>query len=222
MTEIEWVWEGTLESPAASYAITPKGALPGVRIGKPAWWSDETFGTAWIPPAGGARYGLARFAFALMPGERQTILRAELSVGLKALGGSERPTFFDLVPRTTTVKETGELKAVLGPAIKLPGDIEFSLASIESTEHVQRLVPVLSVSGIGHSVAQWACQSHEAHPLTGDQLVYAVIELPPGAVAARATLALTVQARGPFGIIPAILPQAAQEHLNVTLGARDL
>lgn len=216
---IEYVWDGALEAPpgAETYTVRGGSGLPRVSIGRPAWWSDEkVLGEKWTPPAGGRRYGLARFAFSLRPEGRQAVRRAELIVHLHARGSGPRPIAFDLFPKTTTEEQTGEFKVSVGPDFKFAG-AEASVASAEATINHRQAAPVITIDGIGENFARWVFAAHPARPLVGSQTVYATIELPPGVAAARVSVQLSAEVAGSFGPIRGILPETEKERLSWVL-----
>ena len=112
--------------------VTRGDGLPRVSLGRPAWWSDQKLlGEAWTPPAGGQRYGLARFAFSVRLEGRQAARRAEFIVYLHARGAGARPVFFDLLPKAVNEEQAGEFSVGIGPDFKF-GGAEASLARAET------------------------------------------------------------------------------------------
>ncbi len=217
---IEYVWDGALEPPPDAQTFTTRGGdgLPRVSIGRPVWWSDQkVLGEQWVPPAGGRRYGLARFAFSLRPEGRQAVKRAEFIVYLFATGSGKRPIAFDLFPKTTTEEQTGSRTVGLDPKFKFVKAVEVSGLKAETTMDVTQAVPVITVDGIGENFARWAFESRPAHPLVGSQVVYATVELPPGAEAARASVHLSAEVTGSFGPIRGILLEKESERLSWVL-----
>ncbi len=211
----ESAWEGELAPPGGVFARGD--GLPTVSLGRPAWWSDgEMLGKEWVPPAGGRRYGLARFAFSLRPGARQEVKRVEFVVHLHAKGGGQRPLVFDLFPKAVTEEQTGEFKVGVGPDFKFMG-AEASLANVETTINLKQAVPVITADGVGESVARWVFQSRPAHPLLGSQSAYVVVELPPGVEAARASLLLSAEVTTRFGPMRGLLPEAERDRLSWVL-----
>ena len=186
--QVEFEWEGELAPPSGVY-VTRGDGLPRVSLGRPAWWSDQkVLGEQWTSPAGGHRHGLARFAFSLRPGERQSVRSAEFIVYLHARGAGPRPIFFDLLPKVVTEEQTGSRAFGIDPKFKFAGAVEFSGVKAETTINVKQAVPVIAADGIGESTARWVFEARPAHPLVGSQMVYAVVELPPGVESARASL----------------------------------
>jgi hypothetical protein len=209
---IEPAWEGALAPPKGVFA-PPGEKLPTVSIGRPVWWDGEDIlGEKWTPPAGGNRYGLVRFAFSLRPEGRKVVRRAELMVSLEAENGGGAPVVFDLLPKVTTEDKTGSFKATVGLDFKF-----LSLAQAETTIDFTQKVPVIVADGIGESIARWLFVSGRAHPLVGSQLVYAILEMPAGKSAARASLHLSAEVATSLGPIRGILPREASEHLSWVL-----
>jgi|CXWL01.1.fsa_nt_gi hypothetical protein len=209
-------WEGELAPPEGVFA---KGdGLPTVSLGRPAWWSDgKVLGKEWVPPAGGRRYGLARFAFSLRPGARQEVKRVEFVVHLHAKGGGARPVVFDLFPKAVTEEQTGTRTLGLDPKFKFVDAVEVSGLKAETTINVRQAVPVITADGVGESVARWVFQSRPAHPLIGSQSAYVVVELPPGVAAARASLLLSAEVTTRFGPMRGLLPEDERERLSWVL-----
>ena len=217
---IEYVWDGELEPPpdVKTFATRGGGELPRVSIGRPVWWSDQkVLGEKWTAPAGGRRYGLARFAFSLRPQEKQTVRKAELIVRLSAKGGGLNPIAFDLFPKPTTEEQTGEFNVKVGPDFKFAG-AELSVASAETTVNLRQAAPVITVDGIGESFARWVFAAHSARPLVGSQLAYATIELPPGVAAARASVQLSADVASGFRSALGFLPERDSARLSWVLG----
>jgi hypothetical protein len=220
---IEWEWEGYLESPIGLFAARSPDTLPSVSIGKPAWWPDDKMpGDKWTPPAGGSRYGLARFAFSLRPDPRQMIKTAEFTLDFSAIGPGQagrlpRPTAFDLYPQLVTEEQTGSRSIGLDPKFKFGSVAEFSGAKAEVTLNVKQALVVTKVDGLGESYARWTFTARPAHPLTGSQEVYVVVELPPGVEAARASAQLSAEVANPLGPFKGLLPQTEQARFSWVL-----
>ncbi len=209
---VEPAWEGVLAPPKGVFA-PPGEKLPTVSIGRPVWWDGEAIlGEKWTQPSGGKRYGLARFAFSLRPQGRKVVRRAELMVSLEAENGGGAPVVFDLLPKVTTEEKTGTFKATVGLDFKFA-----SLAQAETTIDLHQEVPVIVADGIGESIARWVFVSGPAHPLVGSQLVYAILELPAGTSAARASLHLSAEVATSLGPIRGILPKEASGQLSWVL-----
>jgi hypothetical protein len=213
---VEVAWEGVLAPPAGVFA-TRGEELPRVSLGQPTWWSDQkVLGEKWTPPAGGQRYGLARFAFSLRPQGRQAVRRAEFMVYLHAKGAGPRPTAFDLFPQAVTEEQTGAVTVGIGPDFKFAG-AEASLAKAETTINLRQAAPVITADGIGEHTARWVVVARPAHPLTGSQTVYIIVELPPGVPAARASLQLSAEVTTRFGPVRGLLPETERASLSWVL-----
>ena len=212
---LEIVWQGELQTPAEVYRGE---GLPKVSIGKPSWWSDQkVLGEKWTPPAGGRRYGLARFVFTLRPAERQEISRAEFTVYLFAASAGPRPTAFDLYPKAVTEEQTGTRTVGLDPSLKFAEVVELSGVKAETTLNVKQSAPVITAYGIGESTARWVFESRPAHPLLGSQSAYAVVELPPGVEAARASLQLSAEVATRYGPVRGLIKETEQARLSFVL-----
>jgi len=213
----ETAWEGELAPPEGVFA-KGGGDLPTVSLGRPAWWSDgKVLGKEWVPPAGGKRYGLARFVFSLRPGARQEVKGVEFVVHLHAKGGGARPVVFDLFPKAVTEEQTGMRTVGVDPKLKFVDAIEVSGLKAETTINVRQAMPVITADGVGESVARWVFQSRPAHPLIGSQSAFVVVELPPGVEAARASLLLSAEVTTRLGPVRGLLPEAERERLSWVL-----
>jgi hypothetical protein len=203
---VETAWEGELVPPSGVFAVRGK-AMPKVSIGRPDWWAGQKIlGEAWKAPEGGYRYGLARFAFSLRPEGRQEVRRAELVVDLLPEDGGARPIAFDLEPKAETEEKTGAFTLGIGPNFKF-SSVGVTLAKAEATINLRRVFPVITADGIGESTVRWVFASRPAHPLVGSQIVYAIVQLPPGADAARVSLFLNAEIATAFGPIKGLLPK---------------
>lgn len=204
---IEPLWEGALAQPSETYA-TRGAAGPHVTLGKPAWWSDtQMLGDAWHAPAGGQRYGVARFAFSLRVDSGQTVQRVTFSVALHAQPAGARPIAFDLSPMLTTATQTGTRKVGVGPGFKFFG-VDVTVGQAEFSITTQQAVPVIAAEGVGESAVRWVFAAHPAHPLVGAQLTYIVVELPQGVAAASAAMHLTADVQTRLGRALFLPPQA--------------
>ena len=203
---VETGWEGELVPPSGIFA--PRGkAMPKVSIGKPDWWAGQKIlGDAWKAPEGGYNYGMARFAFSLRPEGRQEVRRTELVVDLQPEDGGARPTAFDLTPRAETEEQTGAFALGIGPDFKF-SSVGVTLAKAETTINLRRVFPVITADGIGESTARWVFASRPAHPLVGSQIVYAIVQMPPGVEATRVSLFLNAEMTTGFGPIKGLLPK---------------
>lgn len=208
--ELKWIWTGEMDVRGV-VPVSRNSSVPQLELGKPAWWDEPSMmGKSWTPPSGGARYGLARFALGLDIEARSTLTRLDFKVKLKGLGRGDAPLFFDLYPRSVTESHSGALKAGLGPEVKTPGGLEFKLAQVEASETLQWVAPAVTAWGIGKSEARWKCEARETRPLAGQHLFYAVVELPPGVIAARVTVDVNVEVRSGPVLLRAVLPPQAE------------
>ncbi|HQI92018.1 MAG TPA: hypothetical protein PLS48_10325 [Methanotrichaceae archaeon] len=209
---VETAWEGELVHHAGIMKARGKG-MPHVSIGKPDWWSGETLGEFWKAPEGDYSYGLARFAFSLRPEGMQEVRKAELMLDFQSDDGGARPVAFDLVPRAKTEEQTGSVTLGIGPDFKL-SSVGVTLAKAETTINFKWVFPVIITDGIGESTARWVFASKPAHPLVGSQIVYAVVQLPPGANTARVKLFLSAE----IGRFKGFLPQDEECDMSWILG----
>jgi hypothetical protein len=185
-------WTGQLVPPQGVF--TPKeGALPRVSLGRPDWWPGQAIlGEQWRPPAGGGRYGLARFKFSLRPEAGQTVQQAEFTVRLLAQGGGRNPLAFDLFPREVTAERSRSLKVGIAPSLTF-AEFEGSLGGVETTLDTSYVVPVITATGLGEQTVRWTFQRQRTHPLAGSRVVYAIVEVPPQVAGVRATLHLAAR-----------------------------
>lgn len=193
---VEDAWTGDLVQAQETFASGFRGrggALPRVSLGKPDWWSDQAvLGKTWHPPDGGQRYGLVRFKFSLRPEAYQKIDKADFTVRLLPAGGGPNPVAYDVYPQQITTPRDSSVKIGLGPSLSF-GEVEGSLGSVETTLDTTSVVPVITASGLGESTIRWTFDHQRDHLLTGSRVVYALIELPPGISAVRASLHLSAR-----------------------------
>ena len=130
--------------------------------------------------------------------------------------GIERPKAFDLAPRVETEEQTGMFTLGIGPDFKF-SSVDLTLAKAETTINLHRVFPVITADGIGESTARWVFASRPAHPLVGSQIVYAVVQLPPGVEAARVSLMLNAEMTTGLGPIKGLLPEDKACDLSWTL-----
>jgi hypothetical protein len=213
---VETAWEGELVPPSGVFA--PRGkVMPKVSIGKPDWWTGrKIMGNAWKAPEGGYSYGLARFAFSLRPEGKQEVRRTELVVDFRPQDDGARPIAFDLEPRAETEEQTGAFTLGIVPDFKF-SSVNVTLAKAETTINLHRVFPVITADGIGESTARWVFASRPAHPLVGSQIVYAIVQMPPGVDAARVSLFLNAEMTTRFGPIKGLLPKDEACDLGWTL-----
>jgi hypothetical protein len=182
-------------------------AMPQVSIGKPDWWTGQKIlGDAWKDPEGGYSDGLARFAFSLRPESRQEVRKAELVVDFRPEDGGARPIAFDLEPRAETEEKTGAFTLGIGPDFKF-SSVGVTLAKAEATINLRRVFPVITADGIGESITRWVFASRPAHPLVGSQIVYEIVQIPPGVEAFRVSLFLNAEMTTGFGPIKGLPPK---------------
>ncbi len=192
---------------------------PTISIGKPHWWNQQNImGDQLITPASGARYGLARFVFALRPQKNQDVKRVEFNIHLHAKGAGARPIAFDLLPKTTTVEETGKVSVGIDPKFKFVAIKASGIPKAEVAIDIKQAKVVIASEGTGSSAARWLFESHATRPLVGDTSVYVIVELPPGVEAARATLHLRAEVKDRFNVASYFVPEEQRERLSVVLG----
>lgn len=129
-------------------------------------------------------------------------------VGLDTIDGGQALLVFDMVPRVMTEEKTGTSTVGIGLNFK------FASARAETIIDLRQAVPVTTADGIGESTARWVFVSTRAHPLTGSQTVFAMVELPQGAKAARASLHLSVEVATRLGPIRGLLPRESEAYLS--------
>lgn len=210
---IKYAWEGQLIRSTGMF-LGGGDKLPAASIGVPMWWSEEKLlGEQWQPPDPGAqlsrrRYGLARFAFSLAPNDNQKVRRAEFTAYLQFKDKETPPIFYDLFPQIVTSEEVGELRAGIGP------DFKFKLVEVaETTIALTQAVPVSAVEGSGQSIIRWVFTARPTLPIGGQQLMYAVVELPPGVPSVRVTTHLVVEVITSMGPVRGFLPKT--EHASL-------
>jgi hypothetical protein len=197
---VETAWEGELVPLSGVMAARGK-AMPRVSIGKPDWWAGESLGESFKAPEGGYKYGLARFAFSLRPEGMQKVRKAELVLDFQPGEDSKRSVAFDLVPRAEIEEQTGSFTLGIGPDFKF-FSVDVTLAKAETTINLRRAFPVIITYGIGESTARWVFVSRPAHPLVGSQIVYAMVQMPPGVEAAKVRLFLNAEIGRFKGFLP--------------------
>lgn len=219
----EPLWEGALEPGAGMFKATRGDDAPTIRIGKPHWWNQQNImGDQLITPANGARYGLARFVFALRPQKNQDVHRVEFNIHLHAKSAGARPIAFDLFPKTTTADKTGKVSVGIDPKFKFTDGVSTVEASgmpkAEVAIDMKQAKVVIASEGTGSSAARWLFESHATRPLVGDTSVYVIVELPPNVEAARAALHLRAEVKDRFNVVSYFVPEEQRERLSVVLG----
>jgi len=91
------------------------------------------------------------------------------------------------------------------------------VAKAETKFNLKQSIPVLTADGIGESVARWVFIAGSTHPLVGSQVVYAILELPPGVEAARVSLLLSAEVEMRFGLLRGRLPETERARLSWVL-----
>ncbi len=214
----EPLWEGALEPGAGMFKAARGDEAPTIKFGKPHWWNQQNImGDKMITPANNARYGLARFVFALSPQKNQEVQRVEFNVHLHAKGAGARPIAFDLFPKTTTVEETGKASVGIDPKFKFVAIEASGIPKAEIAFDKKQDKVVIASEGTGSSAARWLFESHATRPLVGDTSVYVIVELPPDVEAARATLHLRAEVKDRFNVASYFIPEEQRERLSVVL-----
>jgi len=213
------LWEGALEPSAGMFKAARGDDALMISIGKPHWWNQQNImGDKLITPASGARYGLARFVFALRPQKNQEVKRVEFNIDLHAKGAGARPIAFDLFPKTTTVEQTGKASVGIDPKFKFVVIEASGMPKAEVALDIKQAKVVITSEGTGSSAARWLFESHATRPLVGDTSVYVIVELPLGVEAARATLHLRAEVKDRFNVASYFIPEEQRERLSVVLG----
>lgn len=214
--ETKNLWEGALESPAATYR-----GVDGVSasIGEPFQWADgEMLGEKWRPPVGGNRFYLLQLAFTLRPSGNMKVTSAEFGLSLGAQAG-KRALVFDAFPREQTVEQKDAVTLGIGPDFKF-GTTDASLAKAEATFDFGSVIPVVRVEGLQEARLLWRYSEHAKYPLTGSRRMIAIVTLPQEMKTARVTLELTVNAEGRYGPIRVSPPVYEQSKLHWVVGER--
>jgi len=217
--DFEVAWEGRLEYEDPAETAERGGTiLPMVQIGKATWWNDQRIlGDKWIPPAGGNRYGLARFPFSLNPLARQQVRTVEVGIQLMARGTGVAPLAFDMAPGNEN--ETSDVERVVGftPTFKLI-PVEVSGPKAEQTVKVKVAAAVITASNLMTDHPRWTFTAHSNRPIRGSQSVYLVVELPPAVAVARARLQITATLGDQvFGPAKGLLPTASADRRTFSL-----
>ncbi len=217
--DFEVAWEGTLEYEDTAEAKSRGGTvLPKVQIGKPTWWTDQRIlGEKWIPPAGGNRYGFARFPFSINPLERQQVQKVEVDIQLMARGTGPAPLAFDMLPGNEN--ETTEAERILGfsPTFKL-APIEVSGPKAEQTVKIKVAAAVITASNLMTGNPVWVFKAHANRPIRGNQGVYVVVEMLPELAAVRARIQVKADLVDTmFGPAKGLLPRNSEDHRTFTL-----
>ncbi|MCX6674729.1 MAG: hypothetical protein NTY37_13235 [Methanothrix sp.] len=139
-----------------------------------------------------------------------------MMVDFRPEDGGARPVAFDLEPRAETEEQTGAFTLGIGPDFKF-SSVNVTLAKAETTINLRRVFPVITADGIGESTARWIFASRPAHPLVGSQIVYAIVQLPPGAETSKVSLFLNAEMTTGFGPIKGLLPKDEACDLSWTL-----
>jgi len=214
---IKYAWEGQLIQSTGMF-LGGGEKLPGASIGVPMWWSEEQLlGEQWRPPDPATqryrcRYGLVRFAFSLRPNENQKIRRAEFTAYLQFKPDGGQPIFNGLFPQIVTSEELGELRTGIGPDFKFgPTEMAATTVSLKQT------APVSAAEGKGQSIIRWSFSMRPTHPIGGQQLMYAIVELPSGMPSVRVVVHLIADVTTNLGPVRGFLPKTEHAALGWAL-----
>lgn len=211
------LWEGALESPAATY----RGA-DGVSasIGEPFQWADgEMLGDKWKPPLGGNRFYLLQLAFTLKPSGNMKVTSAEFYLSLNPQG-NKKAIVFDAFPREQMVEQKNAITLGVGANFKLTPLVEVSIAKAETTIDFGYVVPVIQIEGLQEPRLCWRFSGHAKYPLGGSKRMVAIVSLPDGMNNALAKLELNVTAEDRFGKLFLMPPAYDTERLRFVVGER--
>jgi len=224
-TEIEEIaWEGPLEPPAVAKAIG-KDVRPVAAIGKPEVWEsakalENEVNRVWTPPLSGASFWLVRLACTLRkPASLVDISEVEQALYLRPKNRQAKAdsTYaYSLFPDRLTAESKTEFTVNLGPALKF-GEAEFNLGGAGATIEYRKVYPVIQSYGAGSPSPYWLFKPHAAHPLEGDQFVYAVLAAQQDAGGIRVSLDLKVTIETGLGPFKFALPDKARANLSFTV-----
>jgi hypothetical protein len=224
-TEIkEIAWEGSLEPPETAKSIgdTPR---PVVTIGKPEIWDTadalkNEVNQVWTPPLTAASFWLVRLACTLRePPGLPHITEVEQSLYLRPKNRLAKPdsTYaYSLYPDRLTAENKTDFTLSLGPALKF-GEAELKVGELGAAIEYRRVYPVIQSYGAGSPTPSWFFKPHAAHPLEGDQFVYAVLAAQNGAEGIRVSLDLKVTIESELGPIRFAPPEKARANLSFTV-----
>lgn len=220
----EIAWEGPLEPSPTTKA--PAGSpRPVVTIGRPEIWPvaealKNELGQVWTPPLGGADFWLVRLACSLRePPGRASIGEAEQALYLRPKNhraGPESAYAFSLYPDRLTAESKTDFTIGLGPALKF-GGAELELAELGAKIEYRKVFPVIQSYQAGTPTPYWLFKPHAAHPLAGNQFVYAVLAATGGAGGIRAAIALKVTIETDWGPLKLAPPEEARANLRFSL-----
>jgi hypothetical protein len=217
-------WEGELILPEIFMSSEPPPP-PAVTLGKPEIWPaaealEPEVGKKWTPPLGDASYWLVRLACTLRdPAGRPNLTEATQTLYLRpknATAGERAAYAYSLFPDRLSVEDKAEFSASLGPELKFVSGFEIKPGEIGATVEYRKVFPVIQSYGAGESTPYWVFKSHAAHPLDGNQFVYAVIAATSGAGGVRASVELTATIQTELGPVRLGLPEKA--HANLGFG----
>jgi hypothetical protein len=214
--ETKTLWEGALEQPAVVF----RGAESVLAsIGEPFQWADgEMLGGNWKPPVGGNRFYLVQLAFTLSPRENIKVTSADFCLTL-GRQGEKKALVFDAFPCEQTIAIDDSVTLGIGPDFKF-GTTDASLAKAEAKFDLGRVIPVVHVEGLQEPKLCWRYLEHAKYPLMGSRRMVAIVSLPDGMKTVLATLELTVNAEGRFGLIRVSTPEMEQERLRWVVGEK--
>ena len=214
--ETKTLWEGALEQPALTFRSTESVIAS---IGEPFQWADgEMLGGSWKPPVGGNRFYLVQLAFTLSPRGNVKVTSADFCLAL-GRQGDKKAVVFDAFPCEQTIATDDSVTLGIGPDFKF-GTTDASLAKAEAKLDLGRVIPVVHVEGLHEPTLCWRYSAHAKYPLTGSRRMVAILSLPDGMKTARATLELTVNAEGRFGLIRVSTPEMEQDRLRWVVGEK--
>jgi hypothetical protein len=200
-----------------------------VTIGKPEIWDTadalkNEINQVWTPPLTAATFWLVRLACTLRepPGLlliRPHITEVEQSLYLRPKNRQAEPdsTYaYSLYPDRLTAESKTDFILSLGPALKF-GEAELKVGELGATIEYRKVYPVIQSFQAGTATPYWLFKPHAAHPLEGDQFVYAVLAAQNGADGIRVSLDLKVTIETEWGPLKLAPPETARANLSFTV-----
>ncbi|WP_420629083.1 hypothetical protein [Candidatus Leptofilum sp.] len=124
---------------------------------------------------------------------------------------------YSLFPNRLTVEDKGTFNVKLSPELSFAKVISFKPGELGVEIEHRQAFPIVQSYGAGQTTAVWEFKSHPAHPLDGDQFVYAIIAALPGSGGGRGSIEFVVTVQNEFGPLRYGIPQEEKRHTRFTL-----
>ncbi len=193
-------WEGELASSETMKTFSFRSTReqqPKVTIGRPELWRvgealKNEVDREWTPPLGDADFRLLRLACSLheLKGKSKFV-EATLALSLRPASPDGAAYAFSMFPDRLGIENQAEFNVSLGPEATFATGAGFKLGELGAKIDYKKVFPVIESYGAGESHSYWTFKNHEAKPLQGCQLVYAVIVARPGDAGIRGEIQLT-------------------------------